>query len=90
MKTVSLTSKNQLTLPVSLLREQSVPPGTKFVARWQGSDLILTPIRSLREIVGEANAALAPLVGEARTDEQLQDALHSWPRESGDRYDEPR
>ena len=88
MKIVSLTSKNQLTIPVALLREQSVSPGTKFAARWHGPDLVLTPIRSLRDTVDEANAALAPLVGEPRTDEQLREVLHSWPREPGNRNDE--
>lgn len=81
MKTVSLTAKNQLTIPVALLKEQAVPPGTKFAARWQGNDLILTPIRDLTDIVTAANQSLRPLIARPLTDHELQENLREWPKD---------
>lgn len=81
MQTVSLTAKNQLTIPVALLREQTVAPGTKFAARWRGTDLILTPIRSLTDVVNAANDALGPLVARPLTDQELSVNLREWPKE---------
>lgn len=88
MKTVSLTSKNQLTIPVSLLREQTVQPGAKFAARWEGENLVLTPIREIRDTVGRINAALASQI-QPRTVSELEDNVQSWPREAGERYGLP-
>jgi hypothetical protein len=81
MQTVSLTAKNQLTIPVALLKEQAVAPGTKFAARWRGSDLVLTPIRDLADVVAAANEALRPLITRPMTDEELKKNLREWPKE---------
>lgn len=81
MKTVSLTAKNQLTIPVALLKEQAVAPGTKFAARWRGTDLVLTPIRGLDDVVTAANEALRPLIARPLSDQELEAALREWPKE---------
>lgn len=81
MSTVSLTSKNQLTIPVALLRERDLAPGTKFSARWQGSELVLTPIRELADVVVASNAALAPYIRSPLSDEHLKQNLRDWPRD---------
>lgn len=71
-KPVSLTAKNQLTIPGAPLKEQAVAPGTKFAARRRGTDLVLTPIRSLADVVTAANEALRPLIARPLTDEELK------------------
>ncbi len=81
MQTVSLTAKNQLTIPVALLKEQAIAPGTKFAARWRGADLVLTPIRGLVDVVTAANDALRPLIPRPLTNEELETNLREWPKE---------
>ena len=81
LKTVSLTAKNQLTIPVALLKEHAVPPGTKFAAQWRGTDLVLTPIRELADIVATANEALRPLIVRPLSDQELERNLREWPKD---------
>lgn len=90
MRTVSLTSKNQLTLPVALLREHALKPGTKFAARWVAGSLVLEPIQALDKVLAEAQAHLAPLVAEnRRSPDVIEASMRDWPMERGARYGTP-
>lgn len=82
MKTASLTTKNRLTIPVALLKLRAIAPGTKFTMSWQGTDLVLTPVRKLGDVVTAANEALAPLIARPLNDQKLQENLREWPKGS--------
>lgn len=79
MSTITLTSKNQVTLPAWLVREKNYKQGIKFQARLQGDDIVLSPKKDLEQIVRDMNEHLRPLIRKPLSDQELQESLHNWP-----------
>lgn len=79
MSTITLTSKNQITIPVRLLREKSLKRGTKLQARWEGNDLVLSPQEDLEKVVSDMQAHLRPLIRKPLSDAELKKNLRNWP-----------
>jgi hypothetical protein len=80
MKTVSLTSKNQVTLPAAQVRQAHLKKGTKFTSRWDGKAFILEPEQPLEEMLAEIHAEMRPFIKKPLSDAELQAALHDWPK----------
>lgn len=77
-KTISLTSKNQITLPVALVRRAGLLKGARFTPRLENGVIILEPQEDIRTTTKKVQAAMRPLVRHPLSDEELQRALHDW------------
>jgi bifunctional DNA-binding transcriptional regulator/antitoxin component of YhaV-PrlF toxin-antitoxin module len=78
MTTVALTSKNQITLPVKLVRQAGLWKGMRFTPRIQGSAIVLEPQQGIREAAAAAQLALKPFIKRPLSNDMLQRALHDW------------
>lgn len=57
MKQITISSKNQITLPAELLRKRGLAPGQKLYVATDGEDITLTTRSPLRRIIDEARTA---------------------------------
>jgi bifunctional DNA-binding transcriptional regulator/antitoxin component of YhaV-PrlF toxin-antitoxin module len=58
-KQVTISSKNQVTLPAGLLRKQGLTPGRKLYVVDDGGDITLTTKSSLRRFLDKAETIRA-------------------------------
>lgn len=77
-RTVTLTSKNQITLPAALVRQAGFAKGVKFTSRLQGGAIVLEPQRDLRKTVESVQGRMQPLIKRPISDAEIQRALHNW------------
>jgi antitoxin component of MazEF toxin-antitoxin module len=79
-KTISLTSKNQVSLPAALVRRAGLTKGARFLPRLDNGAIVLEPEQDLRATVQQIQAELRPLTAHPLSDKDLQKALHEWPK----------
>lgn len=77
MKTVksTLTSKNQITIPVEFVRKMNLRRNRQFQVRQRGNDLILTPLPSLEEALQPVWKQASAIVSVPQSDEEIQASL---------------
>jgi bifunctional DNA-binding transcriptional regulator/antitoxin component of YhaV-PrlF toxin-antitoxin module len=80
MTIVTLTSKNQVTIPAELARAKMLAKGTKLTARWQGNDLVLSPQEDFETVLRDVQARLRSLIRKPQTDEKLRRNLRDIPK----------
>jgi len=79
-KNVTITSKNQITLPAELVRNLKLTKRRRLTIRQRGGELILTPEPELEERLKVIWRQLPPFQG-TRTDEELKKtAREAWAR----------
>ena len=78
MNSVSLTSKNQITLPIALVRQAALNKGTRFSARLENGAIVLQPQTDIRTTIKDIQADMRLLVKKPLSDNELQKALHNW------------
>lgn len=73
---VTITSKNQITLPVDIVRKWNLQGQRRLSIRRRGDELILKPLPSLQSRMRTIWAQLPAITGTA-TDKELQDAIRT-------------
>ena len=58
-KQVTISSKNQITLPTSLLRQRGLVPGKHLYVTEQNGDIVLTPKSPLERFIEKGDAIIA-------------------------------
>lgn len=71
---VTITSKNQITIPAQFVRDMHLQRNRQVKVRQQGNELILTPLPSLGEALKPVWKAGAPSIKGALTDDELKAA----------------
>ncbi|MBI4990718.1 AbrB/MazE/SpoVT family DNA-binding domain-containing protein [Candidatus Gottesmanbacteria bacterium] len=64
MQIVTISSKNQITLPVNLLRNFGLSPTQKLLVDIEDGHIILRPLK--KTIIGETAGSLTPYVAAAK------------------------
>ena len=81
---ITITSKNQVTIPVSIVRDLGLSPRRKLVAVFDGTRIILTPKKSLTEALKPIHAKVAAIRGDKPplSDEDMQAFLRGGTRQN--------
>jgi bifunctional DNA-binding transcriptional regulator/antitoxin component of YhaV-PrlF toxin-antitoxin module len=78
VKNVTITSKNQITLPAELVRKMKLDKSRRLTIRQRGDELVLKPEPTLQAILEEVWRQLPPLP-QLRSDEEFQRIAHeAW------------
>lgn len=73
MQIVTISSKNQITIPVELLRSFGLSPARKLLVEKEGTGIVLRPLR--KTIVGETAGSLTSFVASAKFDKNWEKIL---------------
>lgn len=71
MKTITLTSKNQITIPAEMVRQLGLDQSRKLRLERSGDALILTNQKDLASQLSDIQRSVAPYVVKSFTDAQL-------------------
>ena len=74
---ITLTSKNQISLPAAYVRKINLPPSRRFTYRQRGDEIILKPEPSLQEALAEIREQLPDKGLPSLTPEELQQEIHN-------------
>ncbi len=74
MKTITLTSKNQLTLPAALVRQLGLDRTRKLRVQRKGDALVLTIQKDLPSQITDIQRRVGPYVKRSFSDAELKDA----------------
>lgn len=85
MKTVTLTSKNQITIPAKLVRELKWDKKRRLEVQRKGDALILTTELSAQERLEAHWIKVKPYIKRALTDEEIRQARREAHEERADR-----
>lgn len=72
MKTVTLTSKNQLTLPAALVRQLGLANSRKLLVQKRGNSLLITPQKDIASQFSDIQTRVKPYVSQQFSDQQLK------------------
>lgn len=74
MKTITLTSKNQITLPAAMVRKLDLNGSRKLVIQRHGDSLVVTPQKDLAAQMNDIQELAKPYVKKSFTDVELSGA----------------
>lgn len=84
-KNVTITSKNQITLPIAMVRKLNVGPNRQLTIHRRGDELILKPAPTLDEIMTPIWKQTAAYTKRPFSDDELKQAARHAIATRGDR-----
>ena len=75
---ITLTSKNQISLPAAYVRKINLAPSRRFTYRQRGDEIILKPEPSLHEALEELRSKLSKPIPSLTAEELNQEIRNSY------------
>lgn len=85
MKTITLTSKNQITIPAELVRQLKLDKSRKLTIELKDDRMILKRQRDLEEIWADFHARIKPRIKRSLSDEEIRQARKEAHEERAER-----
>lgn len=71
MTTVTISPKYQVVIPSTIRKNSSLTPGMKLEVLQMNDQIILVPIKSMKELKGSFKGLLSPNIEREKTDRPL-------------------